>query len=127
MERLTKKRLAQVKKWVEAYAGWQESGLGQRDYCEQAGLKYTQFKDGIKSARQAGAIEQSRRKSAEIARFSEEQAGFARVKIVESSQLEAPKAPAYCEIRFNGQGGIRIESVESFRDFMELIGYGSRR
>ena len=73
----------------------------------------------MENARRAGNLERVKRNRI---------TGFAPVQLIEqtSNNTAGPVTP-YCEIRFNGQAGIRIESVESLRDFMGLMGGGSQR
>ncbi len=106
-------------KWAQAYREWEESGVVQRAYCERKGVRFWQFKAGVEGARRAGILERVNRKG---------MAGFAPVQVIENStHSKADIQIAYCEIRFNGQAGIRIESMESLRNFMTLIGCGGQQ
>jgi|GEM_PF-5711152 len=109
---LKKRRL---EKWAQAYREWQESGVGQRAYCERKGVRFWQFKAGVEGARRAGILERVNRKG---------MAGFAPVQVLDTIPNDKT---AYWEIRFNGQAGIRIESMESLRNFMTLIGCGGHK
>jgi hypothetical protein len=104
-------------KWVAEYRSWQCSGLKQREYCEEAGLKFWQFKAGIESARQRGVLTRQNGKYRPVPEVSRS-TGFAAVQInAASSDPEIP----YCEIKFGGKMGIQISSAESLREFFDLI------
>ena len=115
----TDRRNAQLEKWAQAYREWQCVEDSQREYCDRKGIRFWQFKAGVENARRAGILERVKRNRI---------TGFAPVQLIEQTSNNTAGSPtAYCEIRFNGQAGIRIESVESLRDFMVLMGGGSQR
>ena len=111
------KRRGRAKKWVEAYEKWQESGLTQRSYCSQWGLIFTQFKAGIENARQQGLLERPSQDGKGVDEVTRSKVvGFAPV------QINNPeRSMPYCEIRFEGKAGIRIETAESLRYFVDLL------
>ncbi len=110
------KQMERARKWAEVYSKWQESGLKQRDYCERDGISFWKFKAGIEAAAQTGTIE--RRKHRRHANIREVKlSAFAAVQI-----KEAKTTTPFCEIRFNGKCGIRIETSESLGLLRELLG-----
>lgn len=121
-------KTSRARKWGDAYREWQESGLAQRDYCSRAGYGFWQFKAGIEEARRARIVSRRRKPSSSTNQggslVAEQHSGFAPVQILEArSQAESP----YCEIRFRGAVGIRIETAESLREFINLIKAGTSR
>ena len=119
MGETTDSRNAQLEKWAQAYREWQCGEDSQREYCDRKGIRFWQFKAGVENSRRAGILERVKRNRI---------TGFAPVQLIEqTSNNTAGTATPYCDMRFNGQAGIRIESVESRRDFMGLMGCGSQR
>jgi len=109
------KRMNRAHRWAEEYRKWQSSKLKQRDYCQREGLSFWKFKAGVELATHSGIIE--RQRGCENTREIEKTTGFAAVEI----NGDQPIAP-YCEIRFNGKSGIRIETAESLGFLRELLG-----
>ena len=119
MGETTDSRNSRLDKWAQAYREWQCGEDSQREYCDRKGIRFWQFKAGVENARRAGILERVKRNRI---------TGFAPVQLIEqTSNNTAGTATPYCDKRFNGQAGIRIESVESRRDFMGLMGCGSQR
>jgi len=109
------KRMMRANRWAEEYRKWQSSNLKQREYCQKEGFSFWKFKAGVEVATHAGVIERQRRR--EKMGESEKLSGFAAVQI-NAAQTIAP----YCEIRFNGKSGIRIETPDSLIFLRELLG-----
>jgi hypothetical protein len=95
--------------WAAAYGKYIESGLSQARYCEREGLNIGGFQTGTKAARKAGLIGQGG-----ADRRAKGECQFMAVKIRDDGVVGGalPEA-AYCEIRFNGKAGIRIETAEA--------------
>jgi len=112
------KRMIRANRWAEEYRKWQSSKLKQREYCQKEGLSFWKFKAGVDAAAQSGMISRGRRRWVyENSQEPEKLSGFAAVQI-NADQTIAP----YCEIRFNGKSGIRIETPDSLIFLRELLG-----
>jgi hypothetical protein len=117
MVKKQRKQMELARRWAEVYGKWQESGLKQRDYCQRECVSFWKFKAGIETAAQTGMIERRKRRRHENMREIEKITGFAAVEINAGQPIAA-----YCEIRFNGKSGIRIETAESLGFLRELLG-----
>lgn len=117
MANVSKKREARAEVWKKQYGDWEASGLTQRLYCAQVGLIFGQFKSGVEAARQQGILERANKGGNEKNKVISNLDGFAPVRI---NPTDTPSP--YCEIRFNGKSGARIETVESLGLLRELLG-----
>jgi hypothetical protein len=115
---------SKLNKWTEAYNGWKESGLSQKVYCKESGYQFWQFKSGIEQARQTGELERHHGKRKEVGQLGRGGNGFASIKMMES---RGDEGSPYCEIRFRGQMGIRIESPEHLAEFCKLVKWGEQK
>jgi hypothetical protein len=99
--------------WESEYIGWQKSGLGQREYSERAGYGLSKFKNAMMRIGCRKRLKKT---------VPSTQAGFVELKSTETAAIEkeAP-AEAYCEIRFNGKPGLRIESAETLGQLRGLV------
>jgi hypothetical protein len=99
--------------WEAEYIGWQKSGLSQREYSEKSGYTLAVFKNGMTrtGCRQRLKKEGAAKKPLFVA--------------LKSSQVTAPERgispEAYCEIRFSGKPGLRIESSETMDQLRTLV------
>lgn len=95
--------------WAAEYAGWRSGGLSQRAYSQTRGYSLYQFKNGTSAAKKSGSIPKER---------DESRPKFVALKGVGCG--DHPKA-AYCEIRFSGKAGIRIETEETMSQLRGLV------
>jgi hypothetical protein len=99
--------------WEAEYIGWQKSGLGQREYSEKSGYTLAVFKNGMT---RTGCRKRLKKRSATT------KGVFVELK---PSQVTAPERAispeAYCEIRFSGKPGLRIESAETLVQLRSLV------
>lgn len=102
-----------AKYWQAKYRNYEESGQTQSGYCKSEGISLWSFKAGIQEARREGLIAASGRPG----RKRSLEASFVPIRVL---AVEDPSEP-YCEIRFNGKPGIRIERRESIGLMRELI------
>jgi hypothetical protein len=99
--------------WEAEYIGWQKSGLSQREYSEKSGYTLAVFKNGMT---RTGCRKRLKKRPATTKPI------FVALK---SSQVTAPERAispeAYCEIRFSGKPGLRIESSETMDQLRTLV------
>jgi hypothetical protein len=105
---------AKATKWAGIYSEWKTSKQRQAAYCESRGIKGWEFKLGIRAAREAGLIAKTDRPPRGKGNAS---SSFVPIRVRETPSSGGP----YCEIRFNGSAGIRIETRESIGQLRELI------
>ena len=95
--------------WKSEYESWQKSGMTQMKYCAKTGLKFWEFKDGIKTLKSEGILPKTRGRQA--------QGRFLPMKLESEVEATVP----YCEIRFEGGHGIQIESKESLFRLKQMV------
>ena len=99
--------------WETEYIGWQKSGLSQRTYSEERGYSVSAFKNGMT---RTGCRKRLKKRPETINPIFIE---------LKSSQVIAPERAiwpeAYCEIRFNGKPGLRIENAETMGELRTLV------
>ena len=102
-----------VMDWEAEYICWQKSGLSQRRYSEAAGYSLWTFKTGIF---RSGC--RKRLKKTDLRKKTR----FVALKAAQTAAIAPEKqAAAYCEIRFNGKPGLRIESAETMDQLRTLV------
>ena len=101
MRRKKRRSTKEIKSW---YEGWKTSGLTQREYCEQEGIKFHIFKSKLYQLRKEGKLPK---------RGESEKKVFQEMQIVDTIS-DKEKSP-YCEISFSDTDKITISSKESFR------------
>ena len=99
--------------WVREYEGWQRSGVRQRTYCEGRGYSLSQFKYGVQNAKEEGGISGRKPKDLENEKAS-------RFVAIKAGVAEAPQKSAYCEIWFNGEKGLSIETASILGELRHL-------
>lgn len=104
-----------AKKWAREYEKWKTSNQQQGEYCDGQGIKKWEFKAGVRMAREAGLIEKTGRPPR--GKTPALPPKFVPIQVTETSRKQEP----YCEIRFNGQAGIRIETQASIKELRDLI------
>ena len=100
----------QGKKWERIYDEWLGSGKRQRDYCKEKGISFHSFKKNIY---RTGVTHQKKVLFKEV-----------RISQSESSNWATPthsQDPPYCEITFEGQSRIIVESRDSLVHLKQLI------
>ena len=102
-----------AKYWQNEYRNYQESGQTQSEYCKSRGINFWAFKTGVQEARREGLIAKSGRPR----RKPSSEASFVPIRLL---AVDEPSEP-YCEIRFSGKPGIRIETRESIGLIRDLI------
>ena len=99
--------------WEAEYIGWQKSGLSQRKYSEKSGYSLWTFKNGMT---RTGCRERLKKRPATTKPI------FVELKSSPVTAHEREIAPeAYCEIRFSGKPGLRIESAETMCELRTLV------
>ena len=116
MSGIANKRAERAQKWATAYSEWGVSGLSQRGYCQKTDLSFWKFKCGVELARKSGLIAKCRQGPDEMGAGR----GFVPIQINGADRSVSPPEP-YCEIRFQGLPGIRIETAESWGQFRQLL------
>jgi hypothetical protein len=107
-----------VAKWAEIWANWKESEQTQSEYVQEVGISVTQFKYGIKAARKAGLIPPAGRRAEKL----KTKASFLPVRVIQGREVEATECEVYCEIRFEGEHRIWLNSRESVKYLQQLMG-----
>ena len=111
---MTKKRIdwkTEGPKWAEIYGNWKESGLTQDEYCDQNGVKASEFKMRTKALWDKGFLDPDKKPPRE--------SNFVPVQVkTETTRARNP----YCEIRFGSGGRIVIEDKSSLEGLRELVG-----
>jgi hypothetical protein len=103
----------QEKDWGAEYHGWQKSGLSQQAYSNQSGYSLWTFKNGIAKSGCRKRLKKS---------VTHTPTRFVELQATESGSLEKEISPeAYCEIRFKGKPGLRIESAETLVQLRSLV------
>ncbi len=97
------------------YAEWKKSGKTQREFCDEKGLRMSWLKYHFLEGRKSGVLTESRRRDNKAV---DGEMAFAPVQIKEAEKKESP---AYCEILFFGEVGIRIETQESMASLKVLM------
>jgi len=97
--------------WVREYEGWQRSGVKQRAYCKLRGYSLAQFKYGVQNAKKEGRINDTGAKDLEKA---------SRFVAIKTGAAVVPKKSAYCEIWFNGEKGLSIETASILGELRHL-------
>ncbi len=92
--------------WVREYEGWQRSGVRQSAYCEVRGYSLAQFKYGVQGAKKEGRISDTGAKDLGTEKVSR----FVAIKAGAAGGAVSSKKAAYCEIWFNGEKGLSIET-----------------
>ena len=107
-------RSKQKEAWGDRYAEWKKSGQTQAAYCKSRGLNLWRFKGGVQRARRKGPF------SDEV---GDKRVGFFRVKLEGAGQAKrfSSGLEPFCEIRFSGKAGIRIETMESLALIRDLV------
>jgi hypothetical protein len=102
-----------VMDWEAEYIGWQKSGLSQRTYSEKSGYSLSVFKNGMMRTGCRKRLKKTdpRKKTSFVALKAAQTAAIAPEKQV----------AAYCEIRFNGKPGLRIENAETMDQLRTLV------
>jgi len=99
--------------WEAEYVGWQKSGLSQREYSEKSGYTLAVFKNGMT---RTGCRQRLKKEGAAKKPL------FVALKSASRASLEnKPSSEAYCEIRFSGKPGLRIESSETMDQLRTLV------
>jgi hypothetical protein len=99
--------------WEAEYIGWQKSGLSQREYSEKSGYTLAVFKNGMT---RTGCRKRLKKRSATTKPL------FVALQATQAAAIatETP-AEAYCEIRFSGKPGLRIENAETMANLRTLV------
>lgn len=99
--------------WEREYVRWQKSGLSQRDYSQQAGYSLSVFKNGLN---RTGCRQRLKKAS------TNESSLFVALQPSPTVAFKKEeKTDAYCEIRFNGKPGLRVESAETLGQLRGLM------
>lgn len=99
--------------WETEYIGWQKSGLSQQAYSEKSGYTLAVFKNGMT---RTGCRKRLKKRPETINPI------FIELKATQRGPIEKENSPeAYCEIRFNGKPGLRIENAETMGELRTLV------
>ena len=102
-----------VMDWEAEYICWQKSGLSQRTYSEKCGYSVSAFKNGMT---RTGCRKRLKK------RRETRKSRFVALKTTQTAAIENETSPeAYCEIRFNGKAGLRIENAETMDELRTLV------
>lgn len=107
-----------AKDWIRHHERWKESGRTQREYCDEAGLKYTTFRDQNYQLRK-----RLRGRKAKGVDLKTDKGKFQEVKILSEGYEKDDRhsREAYCEIRFRGEHHIHISSQEALIRMKEVM------
>lgn len=110
----------EASKWQAQYNDWRVSGLSQKEYSENKGLRLNEFKSRIQMMRAKGLMAPGDKRVLSKLVQARIRPGFSEVKITGVPKATAPEA--YCEIRFGDSGRIVIENESSLEKLRELVG-----
>ena len=115
-----KTKAGTLENWAKAYQDYKASGATQSRYCEAAGLSLWGFKAGIKLAKRAGLISLGK---GQLTAPQPKAPAFLplQVQMGDDEPDRSDGIAPYCEVRFNGALGIRIESAEAMAEFSRLM------
>lgn len=107
-------------KWQGHYDDWVVSGISQKEYSKNKGLRLNEFKSRIQMMRAKGILAPGDKRV--LAKMVQAQIRpvFSKVKI--TGEPKRTESEAYCEIRFGGGGRIVIENEGSLEKLRELVG-----
>ena len=107
-------------KWQGHYEDWRVSGVTQKEYCKEKGLRFDEFKARIQMMREKGLLGPCNSGFLAKPIQVQKRSGFSEVKITGAPESATPDV--YCEIRFGSSGRLVIENEGSLEKLRELVG-----